>query len=349
MEKKHFTPLSDLELSAFSSQMAMILKSGISSVEGIALMLEDSDNPEEKALLSFLNDTLPDTGALCEALEQTGAFPFYYLQMVKIGEISGKLDEVMNTLAIHYDREASIARSIRNALVYPCIMIFMMLLVILVIVTKVMPVFQQVFRQLGSEMTGVSKIILDFGVSITRYSYVLLALLVVLAAGVIYLTKTKGGRKRLQHFLTTFAWTRGYADKLASCRFASGMALTLSSGMSPEESLHYAEQLTDNPRFREKLALCQKEIEAGASTASVLVRFDIFTGTCARMASIGERTGTLDEVMQEIADRYQEETDQRLNGIIGTIEPTLVILLSLIVGMILLSVMLPLTGIMANL
>ena len=349
MEKKHFTPLSAPEISAFSSQVAMILKAGISSMEGITLMLEDTGDPKERQLLTVIHDTLLETGSFYEGVKASGVFPAYYLEMVKIGEVSGKLDEVMHRLAVHYDREASISQSIRSALLYPCIMIFMMLLVILVILTKVMPVFQQVFRQLGSEMTGFSGAVLHFGNAIRRYSFVLTALLILFVAAVLYFTRTRNGRRRLNHFLTGFSWTRTYTDRLASCRFAGGMALTLSSGMSPEESMDYACMLTDNPRFLEKLERCRQKMAEGEPLSSALVQTDIFSGTCARMASIAARTGTLDEAMQEIADQYQEEVDQRLNSMIGAIEPTLVILLSVIVGMILLSVMLPLTGILADL
>ena len=349
MAQKTIAPLSNDEVAAFCSQMGMILTSGISSIEGIHLMLEESGDPEEQALLGKVNDKLVETGNFYEALECTKAYPDYMLQMVQIGEDTGKLDEVMKALATHYERESAIARSIRSAITYPLVMIVMMILVILVLITKVMPVFQQVFRQLGSEMTGFSKAVLDLGNLISRYSVVLAVLLVLIVALILYFSKTKSGRRQFSGFLTHFGATRSYIERIASCRFASGMALTLSSGMNPDQCIEYAERLTDNAALSAKLSDCRKRMDEGGELSASLSESGIFSGIYARMASIGSRTGVIDEVMQEIADKYQEEIDRRLTGIIAALEPALVIILSLIIGMILLSVMLPLMGIMTNL
>lgn len=350
-QKTTVTPLSNMEISSFCSQMAMILRSGISSAEGLSLMLDETSDKDkdEIKLLTVMGDTLLSTGSFYEALKATGVFPHYMLKMVQIGEAAGKTDDVMSALAVHYEREASIAQSIKNALTYPLIMLFMMVLVVLVLITKVMPIFNQVFIQLGSEMTGFSKAILNFGTAINRSSIVLIDILVVLVLLVLYLFKTKSGRAKLNRFSSRFAATRALSEQLAACRFASGMYLTLSSGMSPEEALSLSEALIDNEPFLKKLEICKEQVLLGEDLAKTLLNTSVFSGLYARMTSIGSRTGVLDEVMHEIADKYQEEIDQKFTRIIAALEPTLVIILSVIVGMILLSVMLPLAGIMSNL
>lgn len=349
MAQKTFSPLSNMEVSAFCSQMAMILRSGIFAMEGISIMLEDAGDSEEQALLAQIDETLQETGQLHTALNDTSAFPDYMIRMVRIGEDTGRLDDVMSALALYYEREASIAQTIRNALTYPLIMVFMMLLVILVLITRIMPIFNQIFIQLGSEMTGLSRALLDFGNAVNRYSAVLLALVALFAAAVLYLTRTKRGREQCRRLVMGFSFSRSLAQKLTACRFASGMSLTLSSGLSPEESLSLASGLIDQDSFREKIDFCRSALENGGELHKALTDAGIFTGIYARMASIGDRTGVLDEVMQNIADQYQEEIDQKFTGLIAALEPTLVIILSLIVGMILLSVMLPLMGIMSSL
>lgn len=349
MAQQTFSPLSNTEVSAFCSQMAMILQSGISSVEGVALMLEESTSSEEQELLTTMQKTLFETGNFHQALASVNAFPDYMLQMVYIGEQTGKLDEVMSALADHYEREASIAQSIRNAVTYPLIMICMMLLVIIVLITKVMPIFNQVFRQLGSEMTGFSKAILNLGAALNRYSSVFMVILALLVILALYITRTQKGRAWFSRFTSRFTWTRALSEKMAACRFASGMALTLSSGLNPTECLELTSGLTDNADFRKKLAQSGEHMGDGADLSHALLEAGVFSGVYARMASIGSKAGVLDEVMGDIADKYQDEIDQKITGLIATLEPTLVIILSLIVGMILLSVMLPLMGIMSSL
>ena len=124
MEKKDIQakPFSNMEVSAFCGQIALILKSGISSIEGITIMMEDAPEGEEKNILEFILERMQESGNLYESLSKTGLFPSYMLHMVEIGEETGTLDEVMEALSNHYDREDAIGKSIKNAVTYPLIM-----------------------------------------------------------------------------------------------------------------------------------------------------------------------------------------------------------------------------------
>ena len=134
-------PFSNMELSSFCGQIALILKSGISSMEGLTIMLEDASLPEEKSILESLLANMQETGSLYQALDSAGIYPSYMLHMIQIGEETGTLDEVMESLQNHYEREDSISKSIRNSITYPMIMTAMMVVVIVVLLVKVMPIF----------------------------------------------------------------------------------------------------------------------------------------------------------------------------------------------------------------
>lgn len=337
------------ETAAFCSQMAMILKSGISSVEGISILREESTSEEERLLLAQIYENLQISGNLYSALTVPKVFPDYMLQMVNLGEQTGKLDDVMESLSAHYNREDNISRTLRNALTYPLIMISMMLAVIVILMVKVMPVFNQVFLQLGQEMTGFSKGILQAGNLLSRYSMVFLALLIVLALLGLYLGLTKNGKALRMRIGYRIPFTRSLYENIASCRFASGLSLTLSSGMIPEQSLELMDKLIEDPYFQKKINSCEALLDEGASLTSALLDAQIFTGIYAKMASVASRSGSLDKTLQEISTQYEESTDQKISSLLSSLEPTLVIILSLIVGMILLSVMLPLMGIMSRL
>ena len=126
------------------------------------------------------------------------------------------------------------------------------------------------------------------------------------------------------------------------------MALTLSSGLNPERSMELVNSLNDDPVFQKKIDQCQSEVDEGNDLSKALFTSGMFTGVYARMASIGSKTGAMDQVMEQIAELYQDDIDTRMSNILAVLEPTLVIFLSLIVGVILLSVMLPLMGIMSS-
>lgn len=341
-------PFSNTELSSFCGQIALILKSGISAVEGLQIMLEDASSEDEKAILDTLYTDMTENGSLAHALEETAMFPSYLIQMVCIGEETGTLDEVMEALQIHYEREDDIARSIRSAVTYPMIMTGMMVLVIIVLLVKVMPVFHQVFLQLGTEMSGLSLALMNIGTAINRYSILFIVLFLLLVVLGFYAFRTNSGKTLCRKIGYHIAPVKKIYEEIAACRFASGMALTLSSGLNPERSMELVSALNDDPFFQAKLEKCQEHILSGEDIAPALFSSGIFTGMYARLVSIGSKTGAMDQVMAQVASLYQDEIDTRMNNVLAVLEPTLVIVLSLIVGIILLSVMLPLMGIMSG-
>lgn len=341
-------PFSNLELSAFCGQIALILRSGISSMEGLTIMLEDADSAEEKKILSALLENMQETGSLYQAMETLEIYPPYMLNMVRIGEETGTLDEVMAALQNHYEREDSIRKNIRNAVTYPMIMTGMMVVVIVVLLVKVMPIFNQVFVQLGTEMTGFSRMLMNIGTAINRYSIAFIVLIIIIAGLILYGTQTASGRSMFRRLAHKLKFTKVIYEDIAACRFASGMALTLKSGLNPEYSMELVTSLNDDPVFQEKIDACRKQINEGQELSQALFTSGMFTGVYARMVSVGSRTGFMDHAMEQIADLYQEDIDSRMNDVLAVLEPTLVILLSLIVGVILLSVMLPLMGIMSS-
>lgn len=348
-KRKRQSVLSNLETAAFCSQMAMILKSGFSAMEGISLLLADAANEEEKALLAGMYEKILEDGQLYPAVRASGVFPDYMLRMVEIGEETGNLDQVMEALANHYEREEAILREVKSALTYPLIMVGMMLLIIVVLLTKVMPIFDQVFRQLGREMTGISRGILLLGNSISKYAAVLIGIVAVLMILFFYFTRTKSGKRQLLKLGYHIRFFRELCDKMAACRFAGGMYLTLKSGLNTEHSLEFSEKLIDDPYFAKKVSDCKAKLEEGCDLGEAFQQTKVFSGFYARMVSIADKSGRMDEVMDKLARQYESEVDTRLSSFIAVLEPTLVIVLSLIVGVILLSVMLPLMGIMAGL
>ena len=340
---------SDRELSDFCGHLAMILNSGISVTEGLMMMEEDLEDRKVRDLLKTLEENVEDSGLLWQAMEAAAAFPDYMIRMVKLGEQSGHLDDVMTALSDHYDREDSLRRSIRSAVAYPAVMLLMMAGIILVLLTHVMPIFNQVFLQLGSELTGLSRSLMDLGTGIRKYAVVLVEIAAVLVLVGLWFRKSQQGRTLFNKLGRNIPWLRKLWDRIALCRFSSGMSLTLSSGLNPEYALELTRELSQDPDFKMRLELCHREMEQGEDLSKALMHAGVFTGVYARMASIGERTGAMDQALRQVADDCQNRLDQQIAQGLSLIEPTLVVILSVIVGVILMSVMFPLLGIMSSL
>lgn len=176
----HQKKLSNQEIASFCSQTAMLFAAGITPTESMNILLNDSKTTEGKEIISDILGTCRHGESFTNALKAAGVFPDYVLHMIHLGEESGNLDDVMQSLADYYEREDTISDSIRNAVSYPFVMIGIMVLVIFVLLGKVMPIFNQVFIQLGSEMSGISATLLHLGNSLNRYSLVLIITLAVL-------------------------------------------------------------------------------------------------------------------------------------------------------------------------
>ena len=341
-------PLSNAELASFCGQLARLLRAGISALEGLTIMREDVPEGDGKKLLGDMIDAMESGGGFADAVEAADIFPAYMRQMIRLGDRSGKLDDVMGSLAAYYRREDELGRSIKSAVTYPLVMLGMMLAVMVVLIVKVLPVFQQVFRQLGSDLTGVGGAVLRMGQAMSRYSVVFVVLAAALAGVCAYFFATRRGREKLRGWSVRSFATRKLAEKVACARFAGGMHLALSSGLDIDESLDTVSRLVEHPAVGKKVRDIRDLVAGGASVSDAVSQTGIFTGVYARMVNIGVRTGTLDEVMAQIAREYDEQVEQDMADAIAKLEPTLVAVLSVAVGMILLSVMLPLMGIMSG-
>lgn len=345
--------LSNKELSVFCDQMSMLLKAGQTPEAGISLMLDDAESESAKQILLPMADVCNRGEPFPTAVKASNVFPKYAIDMIEIGNTSGKLDEVLESLANHYDREEAIAQGIRNAVTYPFLIICMMMVVILVLVMKVLPIFQQVFIQLGTEMTGFSKGLLYFGNTLTTYSALFITLLFIMVVLYLFFSKIEIGRHIFGKFLAVFPLTAGFYEKIAAGRFASGMAIMKAAGLDTDKSLDLAEQLVDNSRLIEKIQKCRQLMEGDddnepISFSESLAKTGIFSNMYSKMVNIGFKSGAVDKVFKKIANNYDEEIDNSMTNLLSILEPSLVIILSVIVCLILLSVIMPLMGIMSS-
>lgn len=340
--------LTNSEIASFCRQTAMIFKAGITPAEGMDILMHDTASNDGKALLEQISLSCRQGNPFFEALEGTGVFPEYVIKLIALGEESGNTDNVLISLAEYYEREEAISESVKNAITYPLVMIIMMFIIIFVLITRVLPIFRQVFAQLGTQMSPLATSLLALGNTLSKYSMVFTCIIFLIAALFVILYKTPKGRNGIKHFLTRFPLTRGFYDRIASGRFASGLYLAFTSGMDTYHSLDMISDIVENESMRAKIRVCKEEIQNESSLPEALSKSKIFSTLYSRMIVVGFRSGSIDTVLKQIAQNYDDETEKQLNRIISTIEPTLVIILSLIVGMILMSVLLPLMGIMSS-
>ena len=332
-------------LSAFCLQVSLLLSSAVPLDEGLSVMAEDARTQEEKKLLQGLAEDVELGEPLFSALERTGEFPSYVVKMAKLGHQTGTLDQMMKDLSVYYEKEFQLMRSIQNALTYPVIMVFMLLTVLFVLFTKVMPVFEGVYEQLGAQMSPLSQTAIRFG-GIFSGGALILSGIAAAAALAVWTASRFGKTFRLAEKLTESMKRRSrLALAVAGRRFTSVLALTLRSGMELEKGMELAGELVENSLVEEKLKECAEDLECGAGYYEAMKKTGLFSGFHIQMIRVGARSGSLDQVMEKLSDDYEKEAETAIDTMVARFEPTMVAVLAVAVGLVLLSVMLPLAGV----
>lgn len=346
-EKKVVKAYSAMELSAFCLQISLLLSAAVPLDEGLAIMAEDAVTKEEKDLLVFLSEEVELGEPFYMALDKTGAFPDYVVKMAKLGQQTGTLDQMMESLSVYYEKESNLMRSIKNALTYPVIMVFMLLTVLFVLFTRVMPVFEGVYEQLGAQLSPVSQSAIRLG-GIFSGVALLVSCLVAALATAVYVASLFGHRFHIVERMIDGVKRRNkVALAVANRRFTAVLALTIKCGMELEKGMELAEELVENSKVQEKIKACAEDLELGTGYYDAMKKTGLFGGFHIQMIKVGTRSGRLDSVMEEISRNYEQEADTSIDNMIARFEPTMVAVLAVSVGLVLLSVMLPLAGVLS--
>lgn len=358
-KQKILRTLSSGDLSIFCLQLSLILKAGIPLHEGLSTLGDKNNKLIEskqkiRGVLGKAVDMMSDMVELGEplhsAMKQTGVFPDYVINMVEIGEGTGKLDNVLESLGEYYEKEQYMKTKIRNSLMYPVFLFIIMSVVIVLLVSRIFPIFKSMLESMGGSLSSGEEAVAAFAGSLvageyTMYIILALSLIFVLIA---LLLKTKFGKSTGAAFITAFPLTRNINKKISASRFANAMAMTLSSGMDFSSAMHMAINLIDNNTLRHKFETCMKEIDEGESFSKAVAKTDVFSGMYIKFIEIGQKTGSVDSVMKKISDICDTDADTSINNATSVIEPLLVGILSIIIGVILISVMIPLVQVMSS-
>lgn len=336
------------ELSNFFGQLGMLVHSGISVTEGLAVLKEESQNDADQQILAVLLSAMEESGSLTQAMETSELFPAASISYIKTGELTGCLDEILSSLSRQYEQEQEISEQIRSAVTYPLVMLGMMGAVIVILLVKVLPVFQQVFQQMGMEMNPLSLGLLNAGNVLHKYSSVFLILVILMIGAVLYLSLSVRGHKILKNIAYRLPVFRDIPLAADYGRLAQGLALGLKSGLDPDTSLGLSTEMISHPLILERLKETNCLLDQGIPFCQALIQSRLFTGMEGRLISVAFQSGTADEALTSLSVKYQEKSVSLISEAISIVEPTIVILLSLLVGLVLLSVMMPLLGILSD-
>lgn len=335
-------------LPVFCRELYQLVRSGIPVGEGLAMLREDETDRETRTWLDALCRSMEEGMPLASALRETEAFPAYMTDMVALAEETGRLEDVLLALQRHYDRQLRMKAEIRGAVAVPAALFAVMAAVVVLLITQVLPVFDRVFAQLGVRMGAVATGMMNAGAVLAKAGTGLAVVLVLIAAAALVVALAPALREKFTGWFRRSFGGRGILGQMAVARFASSMSMAVASGLTMEDSVELAAKLCGGAReIDEKTARCREAIASGESPADALAGSGLFAGRECRLLKLAERTGSLPETLEDLAARQEEAGLRRIDRIVGAIEPAIVVVTSALAGVILLSVMLPLMGLLS--
>ena len=325
--------------------LAHLIHAGIGTADALFLLTEDEDDPQCRQKLTQMAQTADEGASLATACRKAGCFPGYVCTLLEVAGQVGKTEDTLFALARHYENRTQMTGRLRSSLLYPTVLLVVLLAVILILLIWVLPIFNDVYAQLGSQLTGIAGGLLTLGGALRQSMPVICILLA--AAGLVCCIRP--ARQKLLELWQKFFGDRGVFAEVNSARFVQALSLALCSGMTTQESAALAASLSDekNPAFRRRCDRCLAALDGGAPLSQALVANGFLSNSDCRLLDAGSRSGRSDAVIEEIAQRKGIRSEERLEQAASKLEPAMVSVACVLIGIVLLSVMLPLVNIMA--
>jgi type IV pilus assembly protein PilC len=331
------------EFLVFNQELATLLKAGMPLVQSLDILRQRVANPVFRLVLNDVYERVRAGSALSEAFEaHQGLFPGVYTASLLAGEKSGNLEQVLRRYVSYVKVVSSVRRKTVSALVYPAILVALSLVVVTVIVVKVVPEFGDFYNQFGKELPLSTRFIVGVSSFVTTYLLAIAAAIAGLAALFWFWLKQPGQKRRLDRVLLRVPMLGPIAQKFSTSQGARTLATLLGGGIPLVNALEVTSRSLSNQHMAAQLTVAAQQVREGRSLASTLQDSGSFPDVAIKMVEVGESTGALQEMLNSLADFYDEEIDTSLARFVTIIEPALLVIMGVVIAGLLLSLYLPL-------
>jgi type IV pilus assembly protein PilC len=330
------------DLVVFSRQLATMIDAGIPLVNALGILAEQIENEGLRGIVGMVRQDIEGGMSFCDALAKHPLiFSDLFVNMVKAGEASGMLNEILDRLATFMEKQAALNRKIISSLVYPAVVISMAIIITAVLLIKVVPTFKGIFDSLGGTLPLPTQVLIFVSDLLRKYFLFLVILLVI--AGYIFkrLLKTEKGRYRFDKFSLKVPVFGPLLRKLAVAKFSRTFSTLVKSGVSVLSALDIVSKTSGNKVVEESVVNCSKSVRNGEPISRPLAKSGVFPPMVTRMISVGEQTGQLEKMLSKIADFYDDQVDAAASALTSLIEPLVIAFLGIVIGGIVIALFLP--------
>lgn len=334
--------ISHKEIVILSRQIATLFEAQVSALRIFRLLATEGDNKSLSQVLSSIADDIQGGSPISTALARhPKVFSAFYTNMVRAGEESGKLSDTFVYLADYLDRSYDISSKAQNALIYPAFVVVVFFGIMALMLTLVIPKISAVLLDAGQDIPVYTRLVIGFSNFLVDYGVFILIALVAFGVYLWQLGRTTAGKLFLDSFKLTVPYVGDLYRKLYLARIADNFATMLLSGVAVIEALDTTSVVVGNAVYEEVLGDVAKAVKGGASISDSLARHPEIPGIMVAMVKVGEETGELGKILSTLAKFYNREVSNAVDTLVGLIEPVMIVLLGLGVGVLLAAILLP--------
>lgn len=330
------------DLAIFCRQFYTMVDAGISIIRCLDILSAQSENKTLKKSLESIHTDLQKGVTLSGAMSKHNkTFPSILINMVEAGEVSGNLDNILERMAIHFEKENKLENKIKSALIYPIVLIVVSVSVVLFMLIGVLPTFIEMFESSGAELPAMTLFLLKTSKTLQKYWYLFFGGIAALSIFSLYIKSTNEGRRSIDLLKIKTPFIKKTNQKIITSRFTRTLSTLMSSGIPLLESLEIVGNIVNNTVIKERLEDGMEGIKKGVSLSQTIRSMEVFPIMVYSMINIGEESGSLDKILVKTADFYDEEVETSLQRMTTLIEPILLVAMAIVIGFIVIAMALP--------
>jgi MSHA biogenesis protein MshG len=334
--------ITQLDLMLFCRQMYTLLKAGVPIMRSLAGLQESSSNKAYADMVRELRESLDAGRELSISMaRQPKVFSFFFVSMVRVGEMTGKLEEIFLSMFHHLEFDKFMREQVKAAIRYPSFVLATMAVAIVIINLFVIPAFAKVYKGFNAKLPLMTEILIDFSNFMVAWWPLMLALTIAAFFGFRSWSRSRVGKLKWDEVKLRIPIAGKIILKATLSRFARSFALASRSGVPVVQALSVVAQTVDNDFIASKIEKMREGVERGESISRAVIASGVFTPVVLQMVAVGEESGALDDLLQEVADMYQREVEYELKTLSSQIEPIMIICLAVLVLILALGVFLP--------
>jgi len=342
--------VSNGELTAFCRQFSIMLNTHIPILDCLDILKNQTYSSYFRSVISMIYDEVKGGTLLSDALEkQKKVFPDFFRSMVKVGELSGKLDDVFRSLSDYYEKDADLRRKLKSALSYPIMLAVMALGIVILMLAVVIPTFRETLAKLEVEITGLTAVVYAISDFLLNYWSVLLVGLIVVGFLLFAVSRTEFVGYYVDVLKLKLPVLKTVQLNMITSRFARALSLLLSSGMDLNEALYATEIVIGNRYLLDRFRKASEAVRSGMTLTNAFESFNLFPSMMIQMVTVGEKTNALSDVLTRSCNFFDAQVETTLTSVTNKIQPIMLVIMGAVIGTLFIAVYSPMISIMSGL